>query len=328
MRVPIVLLLLTSFAASAFVAGATGGTSQNADGRIAFARETPPGSDETFTYTADTGGSNLKRLFSNGPSGSPRWSPDGRRVAILAGCTDGSENCAFTIVDANSGRIRQVKMRDPGLMTGCVVWSPDSKRFACEGFGEPDSTRNGIYTLRTSDGGGLLRVTRNTRGYDSPGDYSPRGTHIVFARFGRDDKPLGLFVVRTNGGQPQRITPPRTLHTSPGDWSPSANRIVFARRVNAQQHNSLWIVRPDGSGLREMRIEGQFPCGGPLSSSTARGCIHPRWSPDGKKIIFGFVTPIAGGEIERVYIANADGTGLIQVTRGREDETPDWGKPR
>jgi hypothetical protein len=129
-------------------------------------------------------------------------------------CTDGSENCAFTIVDADTGRIRQVKMRDRGLFTGCIVWSPDSTRFACEGFGEPDSTRNGIYSLRTSDGGGLLRVTRNTDGYDQPGDYSPRGAHIVFARFDTDDRPLGLFVVRTNGGQ---ITRGREDETP--DWA-------------------------------------------------------------------------------------------------------------
>jgi Tol biopolymer transport system component len=128
----------------------------------------PRGSDETFTYVANADGSNLKRLFSSGPSGTPRWSPDGRRVPVLAGCTDGSENCAFTIVDADTGRIRQVKMRDPGVFTGCVVWSPDAKRFACEGFGEPDSTRNGIYTLRTSDGGGLLRITRNTDSASPP----------------------------------------------------------------------------------------------------------------------------------------------------------------
>jgi Tol biopolymer transport system component len=330
MRTPIVLALLASFAASAFVvAVATGYTSSGTDGRIAFAREVPPGSDETFTYTANSDGTNLKRLFTNGPSGEPRWSPDGRRVAVLAGCTDGSENCAFTIVDADTRRIRQVKMRDPGLMTGCTVWSPDGRRFACEGFGEPDATRNGIYTLRTSDGGELVRVTTNHQGFDTPGDYSPRGTHLVFARFGKDDRPLGLFVVRSIGGEVRRITPPGTIHSSPGDWSPSGNRIIFARRVNTHRHNSLWVVRSDGSGLRELRLQGAPPCGGSISSSTARTCIHPRWSPDGRKIIFGIVRRKGGGgEIENVYIANADGTGVTQITRGGGDEAPDWGRTR
>ena len=307
-------------------ASATGIASSIADGRIAFARVANPGSDETFTYTANTDGSNVKRLFSSGPSGSPRWSPDGRRVAVLAACTDGSENCAFTIVDAGTGRIRQVKMRDPGLMTGCTVWSPNGRRFACEGFGEPDSRRNGIYTLRTSDGGGLLRVTTNRVGYDTPGDYSPRGTHLVFARYGEDDKPLGLFVVKSSGGPVRRITPPGTLHSSPGDWSPSGNRILFARRVTPQRHNSLWTVRRDGSGLLEIRLQGTPLCGASFSSPNARGCIHPRWSPDGRRIIFGIVTFDGSREIENVYTANADGSGVAQVTRGGQDETPDWGR--
>lgn len=326
----LVLVVLTGLATctSISAAGATGETRQSSNGRIAFAREMPRGSDETFTHIANADGSHLERLFSSGPSGTPRWSPDGRRVAVLAGCTDGSENCAFTIVDADTGRIRQVKMRDPGLFTGCVVWSPDTKRFACEGFGEPDSTRNGIYTLRTSDGGGLLRVTRNTRGYDMPGDYSPRGTHLVFARFGEDEKPLGLFVVGSKGGQVRRITSPGTLQSSPGDWSPSGNRILFARRINAQRRNSLWVVRANGRGLREIRLEGS-PCGGPISRPTARGCIHPRWSPDGGKIIFGIATGDDRREVETIYIANADGSGVTRVTRGGwEDEAPDWGRAR
>lgn len=329
MRARVVLLLIPTLAAFAsIVAGATGGTSSSGDERIVFAREMPRGSNETFTYTANTDGSGMKRLFRSGASGSPRWSPDGRRVAVLAGCTDGSENCAFTIVDADTGRIRQVKMRDPDLFTGCVVWSPDAKRFACEGFGATDPFRNGVYTLRTSDGGGLVRVTRNTFGYDSPGDYSPRGTQLVFARFRKDDKPLGLFIVGTNGGQMRRIAPPAPQLSS-GDWSPSGNWILFARRLNAQAHNSLWAVRPNGRGLHEIRLQGVPPCGGQLGTAGARGCIHPRWSPDGTKIIFGIATPKGQGEVETIYIANADGSGVTQVTRGGwEDEAPDWGRTR
>jgi hypothetical protein len=117
----------------------------------------------------------------------------------------------------------------------------------------------------------------------------------------------------------------RTIHTS--------RRLVavrepnrFARR-NAQRDNSLWIVRPDGNGLRELRIEGS-PCGGPTPALPPEDAsiLGGRGR---HKIIFGLVTPDGfGGEIENVCIANADGTGLTQVTRGREDETPDRGRSR
>lgn len=326
MRVRSVLLAFVGGLASLGVLDdtATSSSQSSAGGRIAFARELPRGSDETFTFTVNTDGTGMKRLYTGGQSGSPRWSPDGRSVAVNAACTDGSESCAFTIVDANTRRFRQVKMSQPGLFTACTVWSPDGRRFACGGYGEPDATRSGIYTLRTSDGGDLVRVTRPPGGFDEPGDYSPRGTQLVFARFSKDEKPLGLYVVRTDGRQLRRIAPP-SPQISNGDWSPSGNWILFARRVNDQVHNSLWVVHPDGSGLREIRLQGVPPCGGQLSSPRARGCIHPRWSPDGTKIVFDVATPKGAGEVENIYIANADGSGVTQVTRGGwEDDAPDW----
>ncbi len=160
-----------------------------------------------------------------------------------------------------------------------------------------------------------------------PGDYSPDGKRLVFARFVQEgEPPVGLYVVKTNSSGLGRITPPGTIVSSPGDWSPQGNRIVFARRVSADMRNSLWVIRSDGSGLHEIRLRARPACGGPISDPASRACIHPRWSPDGKKIIFSIVTETATDELENIYTANADGTGLTQVTRrGGTDGTPDWG---
>src|SRR5215204_3546394 len=59
-----------------------------------------------------------------------------------------------------------------------------------------------------------------------------------------------------------------------------------SRRVSAGVRSSVWVVHFDGSGLREIRLQAQPACGGPISDPASRGCIHPRWSPDGKQIIF------------------------------------------
>lgn len=317
-------LLASAVAVAAVTAMPAGGKAPGQNGRIAFALF-DPALDGTVTYTANPDGSHVEQLYSAAPSGEPRWSPDGSEVAILAPCTDGEENCAFTIVDPDTGAFRQAKMSDPTLFTACIVWSPDGKRLACEGFGEPDPSRNGIYTIRSSDGGGLTRMTSSPGGYDTPGDYSPQGKRLVLARFDQNDDPIGLYVVKTNGSHLRPITPPGTIVSSPGDWSPQGNAIVFARRVHADMRNSLWVVHSDGSGLREIRLQAQPACGGPIADPASRGCIHPRWSPDGKKIIFSIFTETATGEVENVYTVNADGTGLTQVTHGGTDGTPDWG---
>ena len=46
-----------------------------------------------------------------------------------------------------------------------------------------DPSRNGIYTVRASDGGDMTQITSNPVGGDIPGEYSPDGTRLVFKRF-------------------------------------------------------------------------------------------------------------------------------------------------
>ena len=40
-----------------------------------------------------------------------------------------------------------------------------------------------------------------------------------------------------------------------------------------------------------------------------------------------FTRSSADGGTENIYIVNADGTGLRQVTNGGTDDNPDWGTP-
>ena len=107
MRVPpIVLVHIGGFAASGAVDDvATSGTRSSADEGIAFAREQPRGSDETFTFTVNTDGSGMKRLYTAGHQDLLAGLRS-RSVAVNAACTPGQENCAFTIVDANTRKFR------------------------------------------------------------------------------------------------------------------------------------------------------------------------------------------------------------------------------
>jgi Branched-chain amino acid transport system / permease component len=88
-------------------------------------------------------------------------------------------------------------------------------------------------------------------------------------------------------------------------------RPLRARRAGFMSSSSRRL-----GGLREIRLQAEPACGGPISDLTSRGCIHSRWSPDGKKIIFSIFTATATGEVENVYTVSADGTGLTQVTHG------------
>jgi Tol biopolymer transport system component len=283
------------------------------NGRIAFSRGDRD--DNRVTYTANPDGSHLQQLLA-GLSGSPRWSPDGNEVALLAACTDGEQNCAATIVDPDTGTFRQFKWPDPGLETNCGFgWSPDGMRLACESFGVTDPSRNGIYTIRTSDGRGLRRITFNPDGDDIPGDYSPDGKRLVFSRSdpSRPAKAnVALFVVNLDGTGLRRITPwGLPFFEDAGRWSPDGNNILF------DDQKSLFVVHADGSGMAKI----------PLATRSFSRLQNPDWSPDGTKIVVSLFTATAPGTGRAgIYTANADGSDIKQVTSSPTfDATPDWG---
>ncbi len=312
-----VLLLLAGLATlAAITAGAAGASPAGQNGQILFGRF-DPALDDTVIYTVDPDGTHVQQVLPFGLE-CPHWSPDGSRIATC-GSPDGS---ATLIVNPDTGSYRELPMPNPDIFTACPVWSPDALRLACEGFGQTDQRLNGLYSIRSSDGGGLRRITSNPGGDDLPGSYSPSGGRFVFGRSDQSEDPVGLFVVNLHGSGLHRITPRGTIFSSPGDWSPKGNQIVFSRRVTADVHSSIWVVHADGTGLRRIRVVPASACGGPNDDPTAVGCFDPHWSPDGTMIVFGRGTQAGGRSI---YTMSADGGTITRLTRGGDDESPDWG---
>lgn len=88
----------------------------------------------------------------------------------------------------------------------------------------------------------------------------------------------------------------------------SSGSIAFMRVVgNGTQQ--LFTIEPDGSNEQQLT---DFP---------TASIEDPDWSPDGSKIAFG--TDL-GGNVH-IYVVNADGSGLTQITSGDGFESaPSW----
>jgi Tol biopolymer transport system component len=272
---------------------------------------------EEQVYTVDPDGSDRQLLANNAEVG--QWSPDGSMVALFL--ENGAENRPF---NPDTGASRDLGLPDkhyPGLLLFCGAWSPDGARLACEGFGTDDGSRNGVYTVRSSDGGDLQRVTSEPNGDDCPSDYSPDGKKLLVTRL--NDSEFGLFTVKVHDGKLRRITPDgMAFNFCNGSWSPHGNKILFSAHVpDSGYRSSIWVVHEDGHGLHQVPIAG---CGGPVSDPAAIRCFSPSWSPDGKKILFG--RGQGGGQTD-LYTADADGGDLFQVTNTPDiDEAGgDWG---
>jgi Tol biopolymer transport system component len=299
--------------------GACGGGSKEevrgSDGAIVFS-QSDPSLGETGTYMINPDGSDMQHLFSRG-SGSPHWSPDGSEVAIFC-CDDGM---AAHLIDPNTGSFHELAPPDPRLETHCGFgWSPDGRRLACESFGVTDSNRNGIYSIRVSDGGGLARITSNPGGDDIPGDYSPDGKRIVFVRL-EPTGPVGIFTIRLDGRDLRQISPQTVIVDEfGGRWSPNGEQILFVARTDESHKSAIWLVNADGGSAHSLRIAPA--CGGPTADPASIGCSYPDWSPDGTRIVF--VRADANDVNENIYIVDTDGTDLQQVTQSSGSE-PDWG---
>jgi Tol biopolymer transport system component len=316
MRKLIVLGLLAGLGLAALFTIPAGARPPGVNGQIVFGRFDPT-VFATFIYTVNPDGSHERQVLPNSLEG-PHWSADGSRI-VTSGFSDGS---SAVLINPDTGSFRELFSSDPTLFLACALPSADGQRLACEQFDQPaDPRRNGIYSIRSSDGGGLIRITSSPAAHDIPGDYSPNGNRLVFGRSDQNGDPVGLFVVNVNGTGLKQITPTGTLFSSTGNWSPQGNQIIFSRHLTADMHSSLWVVHSDGSGLHEIQVQG-VACGGANDDPNGIGCFDPHWSPDGTKILFGISS--AGGNDD--YTINADGSGLTQVTHDGDVEfAGDWG---
>jgi Tol biopolymer transport system component len=276
----------------------------------------------TGVVTANPDGSSARLLVPGACCAD--FSPDGSKLVVPYQTNDGRIGTAT--INADGTGYTPFPIADPTLNIGCSAgsWSPDGTRFACETWDDSNPARNGIYTVSSADFSGLTRLTANPLGgHDVPGSYSPDGKRIVFIRYDANGNSAGMFVVKTNDGQLRQILPASVIINQgvQADWSPQGNEIIFQRHVTPDVFGSIWVIHADGTGLHEIHISG-LNCGASVSDPNGVGCHEPRWSPDGKKIIFAAGTAAAGVNI---YTANADGSDLTQVSFGGSDDDPAWG---
>jgi Tol biopolymer transport system component len=274
---------------------------------------------EEQVYTVDPDATNQQLVYNNSEVG--QWSPDGIRIALVTQLGP-PQVLLFNVDDGSSVYFGLPFDLYPDLALFCTVWSPDGARLACEGQGQTDPSLTGVYTLRSSDGGDLQRVTSDPTGDDCPSDYSPNGKRLVITR--ANDTTYEIDTVKLDGSGLTRITPEgMEFNFCNGNWSPQGNQIVFSAHVpNGDYHSSVWVVHSDGTGLRQLPIAG--PCGGLLSDPTTFGCFNPVWSPDGQKIAFGRNQDDGQRDL---YTVSADGSGLFQVTHTPDisEFNGDWG---
>ncbi len=315
--IPLLAVGVALLFAPAAQAGASG-----QDGRIVYGNE-----DTGQVFTANPDGTHLDSLPVETP-GCLSWSPDGSR--ILTCVVDPSGLVRPAIIGADGSGLDVLDNPDPTLNIFCEAWSPDGLRLGCEAGVDGFSDRDGIYSVRSSDGGGLLRLTKNPFGLTTccplrsadvaVAGYSPDGSRVAFTRFNQHGQ-SAIFIVNTDGTGARQVTP-WGLGASGGNWSRDGNWIVFGLRdffyPQGQNVNRgrLFLVHPDGSGLHKIDID---------TNGSWYLAKEPTWSPDGTRILFVMYLGSNGRQPD-LFTMNPDGSHLTQVTDTPATENvPSWG---
>ena len=149
---------------------------------------------------------------------------------------------------------------------------------------------DGIRLVR-SGGGDSWRIP-GTGSLDGP-EWAPDGRRLAAVDLEGSGQ---AYSVAPDGSSKARL-PAADLDTTPA-WSPDGRRIaVVADRIR---------LRPLAGGLRETVL--------PLFGN------DPEWSPDGTQLAFQSNT---GGDVLRIYVVRADGTGLRPLTTARGEDVGD-----
>ena len=152
--------------------------------------------------------------------------------------------------------------------------------------------------LANLDGGGLRRLT-NHPAVDDAGALSPDGTRVAFVST-RDGWRANIWTLdlRTNqlrnltGRGPAQGDPEKPDSFFRPAWSPDGQWIAFSSDRNSEwrghdngfgwehvQELSLYVIRADGEGFRR------------IAAKPGRCYGAPKWSPDGKRVIFYDISP-------------------------------------
>ncbi len=182
-----------------------------------------PGADQGNVYRIDAGGT-VEHLIRSEVLDFALLSPDSTQFTDFAPAPDGRGSAG--IFNADGSGYRVLPIPDPTLELPGGTWSAGDSRIVSGGGDPNDPGRGGLYSRRSSDGGGLIRLTDAGTRADLPIQSSPDGSRLLFFRPDArnqtsDSAPQDLFVVGADGSGLTRLTPKGTTTAVVGTESSS-----------------------------------------------------------------------------------------------------------
>ncbi|MGV3729286.1 MAG: S9 family peptidase [Sphingopyxis sp.] len=227
----------------------------------------------------------------DGPAFSPRWSPDGARLAYVS-AAGGSAQLWVRWMDGGEA------VRLTGLPTSpsSLSWAPDGRSIAYTMLVKDEGAKLGSAPANKPEGAKwaepldvrtLLTYRADGQGYIEPG----------FEK---------IFLIPATGGAPRQLTFGPYHDGGPLSWSRDGRTLYFSANRQAE-----WETDPQESEIHALDVAS-----GAITTLTDRNGpdANPLVSPDGRLIAYlGFDDALRAYEQTELYVMNRDGSARRRI---------------
>src|SRR2546422_357534 len=253
-------------------------------------------------WIVSTAGGPPQQLTRSGRDSRPQWSPDGKRLAFTSTRDATAQVYLLSLEGGEASKLTS-------LSTGAdnVLWSPDGKTLAFTSEVYPDCRDDACNSKRDAE---REKSKVKARLYD----------HLLYRHWNvwSEGKRSHLFVVSVDGGTPRDLTYGADYDLPPvqrGDaediaFSPDSKEICFTAVTDKMEaistNGDLFLVPVSGGAEPKVILKDTFNSDLTLSR-------------DGRTLVFtqsSLVTPA------EAFAANADGSGVRQLTRHNAEKLP------
>lgn len=253
------------------------------------------------------------RALTNGNynDSSPRWSPDGTRIAYISD-HDGKPQIYVRWMD--NGQTAELTNLESAPSE--IVWSPDGKLISFSSFmpSDPPKIAN------------LPKPPEGAKWADPPKAYD----RLIYRFNGRGYLKYGFmqrFVVSSEGGAPRQLTSGNlpyggfegALGGGRAVWTPDGKYLLFSANLNPEYEYDPLNTEVFELSLADGTVKPLTSRRGPDNS--------PVLSPDGKTIAYvGFDDRYQGHQTTHLYLMNRDGSNPHVATAqlDRDVQEPEW----